>query len=94
MDCCGISTKKPSTVTRAQKSTFCGLITKAQSIIGTEKYTDAGIILNYLDDDYSQGYGQVAEAFRCLTKMISFFFLTSEHNFTSCKAADEGNEVG
>ena len=44
------------------------LVTSAQGIIGTEKYPDSGILLNYNDDDYSQGYGQIKEAFRALTK--------------------------
>ena len=34
--------------------TFCRLpVVSAQCIIGTEKYPDAGILLNYDDDDYS-----------------------------------------
>ena len=49
--------------------TFCRLpVVSAQCIIGTEKYPDAGILLNYDDDDYSQGYHQIKEAFRALTK--------------------------
>ena len=37
--------------------TFCRLpVTSAQCIIGTEKYPDAGKLLNYDDDVYSQGY--------------------------------------
>ena len=49
--------------------TFCRLpVVSAQSIIGTEKYPDASIILNYDDDDdYSQGYYQIKEAFEALT---------------------------
>ena len=43
-------------------------ITSAQVIIGTEKYPDSGILLNYADDDYSQAYGQIKEAFKALTK--------------------------
>ena len=36
--------------------TFCRLpVTCAQCFIGTEKQPDAGILLNYDDDDYSQG---------------------------------------
>ena len=31
------------------------LVTSAQCIIGTGKYPDSGILLNYNDDDYSQG---------------------------------------
>ena len=53
--------------------TFCRLpIVSAQCIIGTEKYPDAAILLNYNDDDYSQGYHQIKEAFKALKKMISF----------------------
>ena len=49
--------------------TFCRLpVVSAQCIIGTEKYPDTGILLNYDDDDYSQGYHQIKEAFRALTK--------------------------
>ena len=37
--------------------TFCRLtVTSVQCIIGTEEYPDAGFLLNYDDDDYSQGY--------------------------------------
>ena len=43
-------------------------VTSYQSIIGTEKHPDAGIILNYDNDSYSQGYSQIAELFRALTK--------------------------
>ena len=42
-------------------------VTSAQCIIGTGKKPDAGIFLIY-DGDYSQGYGQIKEAFRALTK--------------------------
>ena len=49
--------------------TFCRLpVVSAQAIIGTEKYPDPGIILNYDDDDYSRGYSQIEEAFRASTK--------------------------
>ena len=44
--------------------TFCMLpITTAQCIIGTEKYPDGSILKNYDDDDCSQGYLQIEEAF-------------------------------
>ena len=43
-------------------------VTSAQCIIGTKKYSDSSILMNYYDDDYSQGYGQIKEAFRALTK--------------------------
>ena len=47
-------------------------VTSAQCIIGTEKYPDSAILLNYNDDDYGQGYGQIKEAFKALTKMTYF----------------------
>ena len=56
-----------------KNDTFCRLpVVSGLCIIGTEKYTDAGILLNYDDDDYSQGYHQIQKAFRALTKTISF----------------------
>ena len=37
--------------------TFCRLpVVSAQAVIETGKYPDAGILLNYDDDYYSQGY--------------------------------------
>ena len=48
---------------------FCRLpVVSAQCIIGTEEYRDASILLIYDDDDYSQGYHQIKEAFRAPTK--------------------------
>ena len=44
------------------------VVTSAQCIIGTENFTDSSILLNYNDDDYSQGYGQIKESFKALTK--------------------------
>ena len=43
-------------------------VISAQCIIGTEKHPDSGIFLKYNDDDYSQGYSQIKEAFRALSK--------------------------
>ena len=52
-----------------KNDTFCRLpVVTAQAIIGTEKNPDAGILINYDDDYYSQGYSQTKEAFRALTK--------------------------
>ena len=50
--------------------TFCRLpVVSAQCVIGTEKCPDAGILLKYDDDDdYGQGYHQIKEAFKALTK--------------------------
>ena len=48
--------------------TFCRLpVVSAQCVIGTEKYPDSAILLNYDDDDYSQSYHQIKEAFKALT---------------------------
>ena len=43
-------------------------VKSAQCNIGTEKYPDSGIFLNYDVDDYSQCYGQIKEDFKALTK--------------------------
>ena len=52
-----------------KNETFCRLpVVSSQCIIGTEKYPDAGILTNYEDDEYSQGYSQIKEAFRASTK--------------------------
>ena len=50
-------------------NTFCRLpFVSAQCINGMEKYPDAGKLLNYDDDDYSQGCHQIKEDFKALTK--------------------------
>ena len=67
------------------------LVTSAQCIIGTEKYADSGILLNYNDDDYSQGYGQIKEAFKALTKDNLLQQYISEHDFRS---SNDGNNIG
>ena len=73
--------------------TFCRLpVVSAQSIIGTEKYRDAGIFLNYEDDDYSQGYHQIKEAFRALTKDDILQPYISEADFRRSNAAV--NDIG
>ena len=72
--------------------TFCRpLLTSAQCIIGTEKYPDSGIFLNYNDDDYSQGYGQIKEAFKALTKDNLLQTFISEHDFRS---SNDDNDNG
>ena len=48
---------------------FCSMpVTSAQAIIRTEKNSDTVILLNYNDNEYSQGYAQNKEAFRASTK--------------------------
>ena len=58
-------------------------VTCVQCIIRTEKYPDAGITLNYGDDDYSQGCGQTKESYRTLKKDDIFQPFTSELHFRS-----------
>ena len=58
---------------KLNNDTFVRLsVTSAQVVIGTERYPDSAILLNYDDDDYSQGYGLIKEAFRALTYMIYY----------------------
>ena len=53
----------------SNNDTFVRLpVISAQVVIGTERCPDSGILLKYDDDDYAQGYGQIKEAFRALTK--------------------------
>ena len=56
-------------------------VTNGQCIIGTEKFPDSGTLMKYNDDDYSQGYGQIKEALRALTKDDIFQLYISEHDF-------------
>ena len=64
------------------------LVTSAQCIIGTEKYPDSGILLNYSDDNYSQGYGQIKEAFKALTKDNLLQPYISDDDFRSFNNGD------
>ena len=67
------------------------LVTSAQCIIGTEKYPDSSILLNYNDDDYSQGYGLFKEAFKALTKDNILQPYISDHDF---KSSNDGEIIG
>ena len=67
------------------------LVTSAQCIIGTERYPDSGILLNYNDDDYSQGYGQIKEAFKALTKDDLLQPYISDADFRS---SNDGDNIG
>ena len=67
------------------------LVTSAQCIIGTEKYPDSSILLNYNDDDYSQGYGQIKEAFKALTKDNLLQPYISDNDFRS---SNDGKNIG
>ena len=66
-------------------------VISAQVVIGTERHPDSGILLNYNDDDYSQGYGLIKEAFRALTKDDILKPYITEDDFRS---SNEGNNIG
>ena len=66
-------------------------VISAQVIIGTERYPDSGILINYEDDDYSQGYGQIKEAFKALTKDNILQPYISDHDF---RLSNDGNDIG
>ena len=66
-------------------------VISAQVVIGTERYPDSAILLKYDDDDYSQGYGQIKEAFRALTKDDILKPYISEDDFRS---SNNGNDIG
>ena len=66
-------------------------VISAQVVIGTERYPDSAILINHDDDDYAQGYGQIKEAFRALTKDDILQPYISEHDFRS---SNEGNNIG
>ena len=66
-------------------------VTSAQCIIGTEKYPDSAILLNYNDDDYNQGYGKIKEAFKALTKDDILQPYISDNDFRS---SNNNNDIG
>ena len=66
-------------------------VISAQVVIGTERYPDSAILLNYDDDDYSQGHGLIKEAFKALTKDDILQPYISEDDFRS---SNEGNNIG
>ena len=63
-------------------------VTSAQCNIGTEKHPDSSILLNYDDNDYSQIYGQIEDAFRVLTKDDILQPYISDNDFISSKNDD------
>ena len=64
--------------------TFCRPpVISAQCILGTDQYPDSVILLNYKDDDYSQGSSQIKEAFRALSKVDILKAYLSDNDFRS-----------
>ena len=77
---------------KLNNDTFVRLpVISAQVLIGTERYPDSGILLNYDDDDYSQGYGQIKEALKTLTKD---YILTPYRTEDDFRSSNEGNNIG
>ena len=66
-------------------------VTSAQCIIGTEKNPDSAILINYNEDDYSQGYGLSKQAFKDLTKDNILQPYISESDFRS---SNDGDNIG
>ena len=66
-------------------------VISAQVVIGTECYPDSAILLNYDDDNYSQAYGLIKEAFKALTKDDILKPYISEDDFRS---NNDGNNIG
>ena len=69
-------------------------VISAQVVIGAESYLDTAIFFNYNDDDFSQGYGQIKEACRALTKDNILLQYITEDDFRSSNVGDGGNEIG
>ena len=65
----GFQQKEILRLQNLNNGTFRSLpVISAQCKLSTGNYPDAGILLIYNDDDYSQGNGQYEETFRPLTK--------------------------
>ena len=58
-------------------------LVSAQCFIGIEKHPDNSILINYDDDDYSQGNGQSEKAFKVLTKNDILQPYISDNDFRS-----------
>ena len=65
-------------------------VTSAQCIIGTEKYPDSAILLNYNDDDYIQGYGLIKQAFKDLKKDDILEPFISDNDF---RTSNDGKNI-
>ena len=66
-------------------------VTSAHVVIGTERYPDNSLLLNYDDHDYSQAYVQINEAFKVLTQDNILQPCISEHYFRS---SNDGDIIG
>ena len=92
MDLCRFSTNDRQHDQNLNNDTFVRLpIISAQVIVGTKKYPDIASSLNYNDDNYSQGYGQIREAFKALTKDNILQAYICENDFRS---SNDDNDIG
>ena len=66
-------------------------VTSAQCFIGTEKYPDTAILLNYNDYDFSEGYGLIKQAFKDLTKDDMLEPCRGDNDYRS---NNTGNNIG
>ena len=73
--------------------TFCRLsVVSAQCVIGTEKYPNSSFLVKCDHDDYRQGYAQLKEAFRALTKydIIQPYISDDKFRTSNVRADDIG----
>ena len=66
-------------------------VTSAQCIIESEKNYDSALLLNCDDDEYSQGYDQIKEGFRALTKDNILQPYISDND---CGSSNDGDNIG
>ena len=66
-------------------------VISTQVVIGTERYPDTVVLLNYNDDGFSQVYGQIKEAFKALTRDDILQLYLSEDDFRS---SNDGDNIG
>ena len=59
--------------------------------MGEKKYPDSAILLNYNDDDFSQGYGQIKKTFEVLTKN---YIYTPHKSDQDLRSSNNDNDVG
>ena len=64
-------------------------VTSASVVIGTERCPDNNLLIKNDDDDYSQRYGQIKEAFKALTQDDIHQSYISEHDFRSSNVGDK-----
>ena len=80
----GLQQRDRKELQNLNNDTFSSLpVASAQCILGRKKPPDAGILINYIEYDYSQSYGLIKEAFRALAKDDILQPCISDHDFRS-----------